>query len=60
MMEEIRKQDPSYLTSSTIMLGSLINKGQALVIDRKHPRETSVESIGGSDAANHGRMKPPN
>ena len=35
-VEEIRKEDPRYLTSRTIMLGSLLNKGQAMILDRNH------------------------
>ena len=35
-VEEIRKQDPNFLISRTIMLGSLMNKGQALILDRNH------------------------
>lgn len=35
-VEEIRKEDPAYLTSRTIMLGSLMNKGQAMILDREH------------------------
>lgn len=35
-VEEMRKEDPAYLMSRSVMLGSLITKGKALILDQDH------------------------
>jgi 7-keto-8-aminopelargonate synthetase-like enzyme/predicted N-acyltransferase len=37
-IEQLRTQDPLYLTSPTISLGAPITRGQHLALDRAHPR----------------------
>ena len=37
-IETIRKNDPEYLTSKTVTLGSLVTKGEHLFLDRTHPK----------------------
>lgn len=37
-IEETRKNDPSYLCSKSVMLGSMITKGEHLHLDRTHPQ----------------------
>jgi len=35
-VEEMRKEDPEYLMSRSVLLGSLITKGKAMVLDQGH------------------------
>ena len=44
-IEEARKNDPYYLTSRTIMMGSPITKGNHLFLDRKHPEWKTALSL---------------
>lgn len=37
-VEEVRKTDPYYLVSKTVLLGSPITKGNHLFLDRSHPQ----------------------
>ncbi|MCB0676742.1 MAG: aminotransferase class I/II-fold pyridoxal phosphate-dependent enzyme [Saprospiraceae bacterium] len=37
-VEEVRRLDPYYLTSKTVILGSPITKGNHLFLDREHPQ----------------------
>jgi 7-keto-8-aminopelargonate synthetase-like enzyme len=37
-IEVERQQDPTYLTSKVIMLGTMITKGEQLFINRQHPK----------------------
>lgn len=41
-IEALRAQDPYYLTSTAVMLGCLISKGEHLHLDRAHPRWRSA------------------
>lgn len=36
-IEEIRQQDPYYLTSKVVMMGSMLTEGTHLYIDKNHP-----------------------
>ena len=59
-IEEVRKKDPYYLTSKSVMLGSPITKGCHLYLDQDHPKwkaalrlliqqmQKTVEEIGAS------------
>lgn len=37
-VEELRQEDPMYMTTRSVALGSLITKGEHLFLDRSHPQ----------------------